>query len=175
MMHTVAVGLASLAVGCSGASTGDGGAGGAGVPSVGASMFDAPSGAATPGSIYGVWGGTLVQGDLAFDTRMKLASGSVTVASRCTRTSDGARSGIVGVTAAARITADAMDVLESKSDTKDDGVLKCTVNVTPRQLPRCAAGQPAGFERGCFKLDGTTLVEFGTNGLDKLELTKLSD
>jgi hypothetical protein len=175
MVHTVAVGLASLAMGCSGASSGDGGAGADGVPAAGAAMFEAPSGAATPGSIYGVWGGTLVQGDLAFDTRMRFASGSVTVASRCTRTSDGARSGIVGVTAAARITADSMQILETKSDTKDDGVLKCSVGVTPLQLGRCAADQPAGFERGCFKLDGTKLVEFGTNGLDKLELTKLSD
>jgi hypothetical protein len=167
--------VVSLAVGCSGTSTGDGGAGGVGVPAVGASMFEAPSGAATPGSIYGVWGGTLVQGDLSFDTRMRLASGSVTVASRCSRSSDGARSGIVGVTAAARINADAMEILESKSDTKDDGVLRCSVNVAPQNLARCAAGQPAGFERGCFTLDGTKLVEFASNGLDKLELTKLSD
>jgi hypothetical protein len=175
MVHTLGAGLACLAVGCSGASTGDGGAGGGGVPAVGASMFEAPSGAATPGSIYGVWGGTLVQGDLAFDTRMKLASSTVTVASRCTRTTDGARSPIVGVTSAARITADSMQILETKSDTTDDGVLKCTVGTTPLQLARCGADQPAGFERGCFKLDGTKLVEFGTNGLDKLELTKLSD
>jgi hypothetical protein len=178
---TAILAATSLAIGCSGSGAGidDGSSGGSGPAGIGgatpgAAMFGTPTGSATPDSIYGVWGGSLEEGSVTFDTRVKLAAGSMTVATRCTL-ANGSRSDVVGVTAAARITNENLTVLETKSDAKDDGVVKCSVNLTPRQLARCTADMIDGFERNCFKLTGTTLVEFGTSGLDKLELTKLSD
>ena len=162
-------------VGCSGgtAKVGDGTAGSPAVANSDA-LFAAPTKAATPDSIYGVWGGTLEDLGTTFDTRMKLSAASATAAARCT-TAEGKHSGTVAVTAAARISDQEMAVLESKTDAKDDGIVKCSVSLAPRNVKRCSADMHPGFETDCFKLDGMSLVEFGKTPLQKIWLTKLSD
>ena len=178
MKHRLACGIALLAIGCSGsgASVADGTSGAPGAPGGSGSdaMFAAPSGTATPDSIYGLWGGTIEDGSITFDTRMRLSKGSATIAARCT-TAEGKHSSTVGVTAAARISDEELAVLESKTDAKDNGVVKCSVSLTPKDVKRCTSDMPKGFERDCFKLEGMTLFEFGKTPLEKIELTKLSD
>ena len=193
MIRALAVAAAVVGVGCSGhdASPVDGtggpsGSSGSGVNNGGSSgssghaseseaLFKAPTGTATPDSIFGVWGGTTKDNGVTFDTRMKLSATSATLATRCTLDDTGAVSGIVGVTAAARVSAESLVILESKSDKKDDGVVKCGVNATPREVKRCGADQDRGFERNCFRLEGTSFTDFGATPFDKIELTKLSD
>jgi hypothetical protein len=106
---------------------------------------------------------------------MKLSKDSATLATRCTLRSSGKVSGIVGVTAAARITDAALVILESKSDQKDDGSVRCAVNVSPREVKRYDADVSKGFERNCFKVEGTQFTDFGDSSFDSLEMTKLSD
>jgi hypothetical protein len=161
--------------GSSGASSSSGGSssGGSSGSGTGAALFDAPTGAATPDSIYGVWAGTIKGTGVTFDTRMKLSAASATLATRCTLAS-GSSSAVVGVTVAARISADGFVILESKSDKKDDGTVKCAVNVTPKQIKPCSA-EDKGFEHDCFALEGTTFTDYGATSFDKSEFTKLSD
>ncbi len=188
ILRGLALATALAGVGCSGhdASTVDGASGsGSSGSSSGTSggtpgraaesdaLFEAPTGGATPDSIYGVWGGTLKDGGVTFDTRMKLSATSATLATRCTLAS-GAASAVVGVTVAARISVEGFVILESKSDKKDDGTVKCAVNVTPKQIKPCSADDK-GFERDCFVLEGTTFTDYGATPFAKSEFTKLSD
>ena len=161
--------------GSSGSSSGGSSSSGGGSSSggTGAALFDAPTGAATPDSIFGVWAGTIKGTGVTFDTRMRLAATSATLATRCTLAS-GASSAVVGVTVAARISADGFVILESKSDKQDDGTVKCAVNVTPKQIKPCSA-EDKGFEHDCFALEGTTFTDYGATSFDKSEFTKLSD
>ena len=185
----LALATALVGIGCSGhdASAIDGtssSSGAAGTPGSSSSsgsagsaadaLFEAPTGTATPDSIYGVWGGTLKDNGTTFDTRMKLSATSATLATRCTL-ANGASSAVVGVTVAARISADGFVILESKSDKKDDGTVRCAVNATPKQIKPCTADEPKGFEHDCFLLEGTTFTDFGSTAFDKSEFTKLSD
>ncbi len=182
----LALATALVGIGCSGhdasgideasggtsGSSGSSSSGGAGAAAD--ALFEAPTGTATPDSIYGVWGGTLTNNGTTFDTRMRLSATSATLATRCTIES-GASSAVVGVTVAARISAEGFVILESKSDKKDDGTVRCAVNATPKQIKPCTADQPKGFERDCFSLEGTTFTDYGASPLQKSEFTKLSD
>jgi hypothetical protein len=141
----------------------------------GDALFQAPSGGVTPGTIFGLWGGTIEEGSVTFDSRMKLTATSITLATRCTLTSSGAVSGIVSVTAAARVTDDSVVILETKNDAADDGVVRCRVTAAPREMKRCRDDQPSGFEQNCFTVEGTTFTTYGTSPLDKAVLVKLSD
>ncbi len=139
-------------------------------------LFAPPQAAASGDSLLGVWGGTLKTTSVTFDVRYKLAPDSVTLANRCTL-SNGTQSPIVGATAKARVTDDAIVVLESKSDDYDDGEVRCSVMLVPKQTPRCATSGAGGaeFAKGCFELEGTKLVLHGDTPLDKLELVKPSN
>lgn len=174
----------ALAAGCSGGTTGtgDGSSGSSGgttsdtnaaTPEAEA-MFEAPRRDATPGSIYGVWGGTAEDRGITFHTRMKLATRSVTMAARC-QLRDGRTSAVVAVTAAARVTDESVAVLESKTADDDDGAVRCGVRLTPRELKRCSKDPYEGPKRMCFELEGSSLTQYGESPLDKLEFTKLSD
>ena len=187
-MRGLALATALVGIGCSGhdvtgvdgpsgassgsSSSSSSSSGGAGTAAD--ALFEAPTGVATPDSIYGVWGGTLTDNGTTFDTRMKLSATSATLATRCTLAS-GASSAVVGVTVAARISAEGFVILESKSDKKDDGTVRCAVNATPKQIKPCGADQPKGFERDCFVLEGTTFTDYGATTFEKSEFTKLSD
>ena len=195
ILHAFAGGAALIAVGCSGHNTGvadgtsgssggDGSSGSSGAGSSGSSgahpsdseaLFQAPTGTATPDTIFGVWGGSLKNNGITFDSRMRLSTASATLATRCTLDSSGKTSGIVGVTAAARISGASLVILESKSDQKDDGVVRCSVKLAPREVKRCAADVTKGFERDCFTIEGTQFTDYGASSFDKVELTKLSD
>ena len=145
---------------------------GSGSGSEGASLFDAPGqGDLTPDSIYGVWGGSLVDSGITFDTRWRLSENEITLATRCSL-QDGRESETVGVTARARVSRDEITFLESKRDERKAGDFACRVNAQPRTLAACDARE--GFERDCFRLAGTTLTMYGSP-LEKLELVKLSD
>lgn len=177
-LHLLRVSFAlALLTACSGSSStvGSGpGAGGTGSGSGGsdaAALFDAPSGDATGDSIFGVWGGSLVDGSMTFDTRWRFRETEIMLASRCSL-SDGQESETVGVTARARVSEDEITFLESKRDEKKTGDITCRVNAQPRTLAACDARE--GFERDCFRLSGTTLTIYG-DPLEKLELVKLSD
>jgi hypothetical protein len=191
----VAVATAALALACSGegASVRDGTSGSSGPsgssdstsPSGssgssgsqgghGEALFDAPSGAATPDSIFGVWGGTKHDGRVTFDTRMRLSPKSATFATRCAVDGSTKTSPVVGVTVAARITDDSFVLTESRSD-EDASVVRCAVSVSPREVKRCAADVPKGFESNCFTIEGSRFTDFGASSFDTFELTKLSD
>ena len=139
-------------------------------------LFDAPTGAVTAGTIFGLWGG-VDDGNAgtSIDVRVKLTPTTISNALRCKLTSTQHQSGIVGVTAAARNTEDDLVFLESKNDSFDDGTIRCSTSVAPRELKRCASDVSPGFEESCFTLEGTTLTLFGDTQLDKLVLLKLSD
>jgi hypothetical protein len=181
----VAAGLAIAAFGCSGASGSDvngGSSGSSGKPgssggtgggsSEGAALFDTPSGKATPGSIYGVWGGSAEDGGITFDIRYKLNASSVTVAGRCSK--GGATSPVAAVTVKARVSDSEIAILESKEDTQKNGDLTCTARPKPGTIAKCAP-KDEGFEHDCFTLSGTTLTLFGTTSFEKVQMTKLSD
>jgi hypothetical protein len=142
--------------------------------SEGDALYAAPQGSVTPGSVFGLWGGTAVDGGITFDMRMKVGSRSITLANRCSVPS-GKRSEVVSVSAAARVSEESVVVLETKQDAKNDGVVRCSVSLTPRQADRCAADEHPGFERDCFTLEGTRLTLFGETSFEKLSFTKLSD
>lgn len=183
-LHWLTVGVALAAFGCSGASGSDvngssgssgangGGAGPGGGASDGEALFDAPSGSATPGSIYGVWGGSANDNGITFDMRMKMNASSMTVAARCERS--GTSTPVAGVTVKARITDSEIDVLESAQDERKNGDLTCRASPKPGSIPRCG-DKDEGFEHDCFTLSGTSLTIFGTTSFDKMALTKLSD
>jgi hypothetical protein len=160
--------------GSSGSSGSSGGRSSFTPPSDGEALYGAPFGSATPDSIFGLWGGSLNEGGTLFDMRMKIGASAITFANRCT-VSNGKRSGVVSVTAAARVSQESVVVLETKQDQKDDGIVRCSVSLTPRQLERCGADQHEGFERECFRLDGTKLEIFGETSFEKFSFAKLSD
>ena len=165
--------------GCSGstAGVGNGGRGGgspSGSDSVdGAPLFAAPDGDATPNVIYGVWGGSMKEPGVTFDSRMRLARGAITFATRC-EFDDGRESQIAAVTAAARVSDQEIAVLESKKDERRTGDITCRATAQPGTMDRCGDDRD-GFEHDCFRLSGTTLTIFGSSSLDKVVMTKLSD
>jgi hypothetical protein len=191
IIHVVATLAATVAIGCSGhdtnigdgtSSSGSSGASGAPSSSGGtnppgsgaAALYDAPSGSATPDSIFGVWGGSKTDNGITFDARMKLTKDSATLATRCTVDSTRKVSGIVGITVAARVTDESYVILESKSDEVNEGGVRCSVNLAPREVKRCKA-EDKGFEHDCFTVEGTTFTAYGASSFDAIALTKLSD
>lgn len=169
-MRTFLILSFAIVLGCSGSTSGVGTSSSSG--SDGEALFEAPEQTeATPGSILGVWGGTLEDGRITFDTRWRLRKDSITLATRCTFPG-GRQSGIVGITARGRVSDGEITFLESKKDENKTGEDFCRVSAQPRSFTACD-GQP-GFERMCFRLDGTTLTLYG-DALEKLELVKLSD
>lgn len=159
---------------CSGSSSSvssESGSGSGSVSPPANTLFETPTSDATGGSIYGVWGGSLVDGGITFDTRWRFEADTITLATRCTL-GDGRESGTVGVTARARVSEAEITFLESKRDEKDTGGVTCRVTAQPRTLSVC--DEREGFERECFRREGTTLTIFG-NPLERLELVKLSD
>jgi hypothetical protein len=136
-------------------------------------LFEAPSNeTVTPDDLYGVWGGTTKDLSMTFDARMQLSASSVTFATRCIL-DNGSESSIVGVKVAARVGADEIAVLESKSDEKDTGGVKCRATTRPETTKRCE--RVAGFQKTCFWLDGRELTLYGNTPFEKLVFTKLSD
>ncbi len=158
-----------------GSGTGTGTGTGTGSGSAGDALFQSPSStSATPDSIFGLWGGSLQPGDgWTFDTRIEMAAGSITFATRCT-SPDGRTGGIASVSAKARISNDDISVLESKSDEKKLGDVTCRANATPGETKACTPDQK-GFEQTCFTLEGTSLTIYGATTFDKLAMTKISD
>ncbi len=153
---------------------GDGsGSGGSASGSAVEGLFSADPGApATPDSLFGVWGGSMKELTVTFDSRMKIESSNVTFATRCVM-DDGRESAVVGVSAAARVTSDNITILESKKDEKNENGVTCRANARPGETKRCA--KVDGFQTRCFHLEGTLLTIYGDTPFDKLEMTKISD
>ena len=150
-----------------------GGGSGSGSGSAAEGLFSAdPGSTATPDSLLGVWGGSMKELSITFDSRMKIGSSSVTFATRCVM-DDGRESAVVGVTAAARVTSENIAILESKKDEKNTNGVTCRANARPGETKRCA--KVDGFQTKCFHLDGTQLTFYGDSPFDKLEMTKISD
>jgi hypothetical protein len=134
-----------------------------------------PRAAATPDSIYGLWGGSVTSATEQIDIRMRVAPSETTMAARCTFP-DGAMV-TVGASAASRLdktTALAcfppgggggeaicgdMTLLESKTAKVAHGTLYCAIQI-----------QPASYE---YSLAGTRMRL--TLGADALELVKVGD
>jgi hypothetical protein len=172
----VLFGMVLEAMGCSGQSTGTGAAAdGTAAPAAVEALFGAPQGAVTPDSVFGAWGGTITDATSSVEVRTRLEPTTMTTAARC-RLSDG-RTGARTVFAvtSARVSEQSMASLEAKSDDIDTNGVRCGVKVATREIPRCVASQTEAFRRMCFDVKGTTLTQYGETGLDKMELTKLSD
>lgn len=165
--------LLYFAAGCSGttAGVGNSSSSSSGGSSGGDALFVAPEGEATPGSIYGVWGGTLEDNGITFDTRWRFRESELTLATRCSLR-DGRESETVAVTARARVSDEEITILESKKDERRSGDFYCRANAQPRTLSVCDDRE--GFERECFRLSGTSLTIY-ESPIEKLELVKLSD
>lgn len=127
-------------------------------------------GDATPDSIFGVWGGTLEEAGLRFDSRMKLDASSVTFATRCNAGSE--TSAVVGVTVRARVSASEVAVLESDQNSVPFRNDSCRAQARVSTFKACTSEQMAS---NCFLLDGLELHFYGTNQFDKTTLTKISD
>jgi hypothetical protein len=135
-----------------------------------APLFAAPSGTASAGSIYGLWGGAGEgTGGSSFDLRMGLRATEATIATRCAV--DGNQGPIAGATVKARITSERIEYLESKTDKRTSNGVTCTVSLKPLALTAC---EPDSLKRNCFVRDGTTLELF-ESPLSSVKLTKLSD
>ena len=140
-------------------------------------LFSAPSGAATPDRLQGLWGGSADQSGLQFDLRVRVDDAQTTVAAHCQWT-DGTELH-VGAEAASRITekpqGDAscfpltpggdpsecgdVEFLESKSDRQQSGDKWCSIDLHPQAYDWTMSG---------LKL------RFTLNGQD-VDLVKLSD
>ena len=140
-------------------------------------LFTAPSGAATPDRLQGLWGGGEDQGDLRFDLRVRVADAQTTLAVHCSW-SDGTELH-VGAEAASRISqkpqgdtscfpltpggdpSECGDVefLESKTDRQQSGDKWCALDIHPEAYDWTMAG---------LKL------RFTLNG-QQIDLVKLSD
>jgi len=154
--------------GGSGSGTGDGIAG-----ADAEGLFDAPSDtSATPGSIYGLWGGAMKDMDWTFDSRIRLSAGAFTFATQCISPS-GVSGGIAAIRAKARVDANQIAILESRNDEKKVGEINCRANAHPGETNRCA--EVDGFQTNCFVLEGTSLTFYGATPFDKMEMTKISD
>lgn len=133
-------------------------------------LFEAPSGNATPDSIMGLWGGKLVD-DAAVTNRLRFRADSMTFATRCTK---GDVILTVGVDVKARVSSESYEILEDKSDEDSSGDLKCMAAAQVGSLKKCAADTFGGPSR-CFEVKGNTLTLYGISQLDKHVFTKLSD
>lgn len=150
------------------ASTGEGTA--AGDETI-AALFEAPPNSdVTPGSLFGLWGGTDRKLDTSFDLRYRFAPKEMLHALKCTNTSG--NSVVASVVAAARITESEIAILESKTDSEAMGDLRCTIEAAPMTVKPCSDD---GLKRSCFELSGTEMKFYGKSALDVVSLTKLSD
>lgn len=122
-------------------------------------LFAAPPAGAktTPDLLLGLWGGSVGQSEnynapgytqTPWDVRLVVGRDRLTVATRCKSTK---ASAIVGVDVAARISATAIEVLESKSTstTLSDGTV-CSVSPRPETLPFTIKGTHLTFEGAEF-------------------------
>lgn len=166
-----ASGASGAAPGSNGASSGRDGTSQGSSSSDGAALFDAPSGTATPGSIYGLWGGPASDMGVSFDMRMQIGPSSVRFATQCEE--NGVRPPVAAVTARARVTSEEIAVLESKEHVTSQSGVTCKSTLRVYTVRRCEVR--SGFERECFTLDGTQLVIYGKSSLEKIALTKISD
>lgn len=157
--------LFAAATACSGSTTT-----GVGPGPAADTLFTTPEGDVTPDAIYGLWGGTLEDNGITFDTRWRFREDQLTLATRCSLR-DGRESEVVSVTARARIDEDEITILESKKDEQRSGDFVCRANAQPRTIAACGDD---GFERECFRLSGTSLTIY-ESPIEKLALVKLSD
>lgn len=99
-------------------------------------LFGAPpaGSTATPDQVLGLWGGrTTTRQGQTFDVRFELTQTKMTTASRCGDASDGFA--VVGVSVAIRMSPDTIEILESKSDSKDmPNGRTCMINPRPSTL-----------------------------------------
>lgn len=160
--------------GGNGSGSGSGHGSGSGSGTAGDALFQTPSStAATPDSIFGLWGGALPEQGWTFDTRLKLDEATFTLGTRC-KSPDGQQGGTAVVSAKARVSNDEIDVLETKHDEHKIGDVDCKADIAPSEAKRCLESDK-GFEHDCFTLEGTKLTMFGHTPFDKLEMTKISD
>lgn len=161
------IGLATL-TGCAGSD-------GSSVDGAGSNYdgyFATPSGTSTPDSIFGLWGGATEQGPATLDLRMRIEETRVSFANRC-KFADGSTI-TVGLEAAARVSNDKFQVLESKNQKASLGDKTCTAQSTPGESEPCPTDKFKA-KQDCFELSGTTLRMYGKNPLLAVELTKLED
>jgi hypothetical protein len=138
-------------------------------------LFGPPtSSSVTPDSINGLWAGSSSQFP---DIRLKLSGTTLILAQHCS-------SGTAGLSAAARISASEIAILESKNTNVDNapGPAGCGFDVRPVDIARCMATTATAAESegiasdsGCFFLSGTKLNFYGGSFLFDGKLTKLSD
>lgn len=133
-------------------------------------LFDAPSGSVTPDTLYGLWGGKLVD-DSGVSNRIRFAPDSMSFATRCTK-GDVVLTAFVQVKA--RVTSDKYEILEDKSDSESSGRAACTAAARVGTLGKCVPDTFGGPSK-CFEVKGTTLTLYGISQLDKYVFTKLSD
>lgn len=126
------------------------------------SMFDAPAGNATADRLNGLWGGSVEQGGVGFDFRIRVEDARITIASRC-KWSDGLVLS-VGASASSRTSSkppgdvscfplDAgsksecgeVDILESQSDRQASGDRWCAVDLHPRAYEWTMSGVKLRF------------------------------
>lgn len=146
----------------------DGGSASNDVPADIEALFDAPTTDATPDSLFGVWartGNTTLNG-FGSEWRARVAEDSITLAQKELR-----KGQIVYVTAAARVTAGKITIVESKSAAfGGDAYAFGSVTLTISEVARCAGEDEEDISHGCFRVDGTRLLNaFGGSWL------KLSD
>lgn len=164
-----------ILVGCSGADGSDLFSSPSTSSATSGSLFDEkPTSTVTPDSVLGLWGGmTELNAGTKIDLRMRLGATSLSNSLRCTLLSNGHESGVIGISIAARNSNTELDMLESKSDSFDDGTIKCSTSISPQELKACDDAE--SLPSNCFTLSGTELTLYGGTSLEKVTLTKLSD
>ncbi len=161
--HAAVVALAA-ATGCSGST--DSSLTQDGTPY--ASLFDTPTGTATPDQLTGLWGGTAQVGTATADVRLRFGAGDLTAASRC-KWSDGTTL-TAGAKGKSRTTAKPegtclpmgtsgktscgeLETLESVSDKRTLGDKWCAVSFSPRAYDYRISGTKAQLQFGAETLD----------------------
>ncbi len=137
------------------------------------SLFDTPSGSATPDQLAGLWGGTAQVGTATMDIRLRFGASDLTAATRCawtdgTTLTAGAK-GKTRTTPAPKETCTPLgtgasscgevETLESVTDKRTLGDKWCQVSFTPRAYEYTISGT-----KGRLRI-----------GADELDLVKLSD
>lgn len=132
-----------------------------------ASLFDTPSGAATPDQLTGLWGGTTEVGNATADVRLRFGAGDLTAASRC-KWSDGTvltagakgksrttpkTEGICMPISSGKTSCGELETLESVSDKRTLGDKWCAVSFSPRAYEYRISGTKAQLVFGAETLD----------------------
>jgi hypothetical protein len=151
-MRTLSLIVLLVTAGCSGTGAGN----------LYAPLFDAPTTAATPDEVTGLWGGSLEQGSVRFDTRFKFEAGKTTVATKCTykdgtvlsagavatsRTAEKTGATCLGFVGAEKAThCGTVEILETKADRAVAGDKVCSVNLRPLSTTWSIAGTKMRYE-----------------------------